>query len=138
MNADDFNRAQSNYDNQLPPEPAAEPTEAHFDEAFDQLVNDDELIEQYIEECAPNITAIFQLYHHNGFPRMNRSEKDDELRDSYDTIFTHFLDGYRDWLGSRLAETAEAIMDQEIHDAKEDAAAELAYEIHRNSLNGGW
>lgn len=50
-----------------------------------------------------------------------------------------FLEGYREWLGSRLADRAEAIRLKDIQRAKDEAAEDIAENRYEDAhLNGGW
>jgi hypothetical protein len=122
MNAQDgFNRAQFNHDNQLPPEDSPEPSEAHIEEAFAQLVQDSDLLNTFMLETDVTITGVYQLFHANGWPTASWSERNDELRDSYALTFEIFFDHYRSWLGDRLTAKADEVMRAQIEEARIEA-----------------
>ena len=136
MNAvTNFARAQANYDAMLPPEDGLEPSEAHAEEAFAQLVQDSELLAEFIENERPDYTTVFQLFHAHGLPLMNKTARDDKLREKYDTTMQHFFDHYRDWLGDRLTAKADEVMQAQIAESRAEAA-EYAAESRRESR--GW
>lgn len=118
---DAFNRAQANHDNSLPPEDGPEPSEAHIEEAFSNLVAKTPLLLDYIDAMGQDNTTVFQLYHQYGLPRMDGSERDNTLLDSYEVILCNYLDGYREWLGPRLTEEADRVMQEAIRQGKEEA-----------------
>lgn len=129
-----FQAAQSAYDNRSLPE-LPEPTEEDLDIAFDELVQDTSLLLDYIDAEGPDTITAFQLFHRDGLPCMDFSEKDDNLRDSYLSTLTAFFDGYRAWLGDRLTARADQVMQKRIQDAKDEAAEAAADD---RFLNGGW
>jgi hypothetical protein len=97
----------------------------------------------FLDDRAPDTTTVFQLYHQYGLPSMDCSEKDDNLRDSYENTLTSFLDEYRAWLESphgvlgstRLKDRADVVMQREMEQAREDAESEAEDD---RFLNGGW
>lgn len=105
-----------------PDDDGPEPSEAHFDEAFGDLVQDDDLLNKFMLETDVTIATVYQLFHRHGFPDKDCSERDDNLIDSYNVTFTIFFDHYRDWLGSRLTVKAQQVMDAEIEQSRIDAA----------------
>lgn len=133
-------QAQERYDNRLPPEDGPEPTDEQIDTAFDRLVQDDAALADFLDEVAPDTTSLFKLYHRDGLPMGNKTERDDNLYDSYTTLFDTFLRDYRDWLAikdgageCRLMTAAYAVMLEEAEEARkeaEDAAADAAYWEH--------
>jgi hypothetical protein len=108
-----FSQEQERYDNQLPPDELPEPSEDHFEEAFNRLMQDDELLFDYIDAEGPDTTTIFKLIHQHGLPANHASESDDELRDQLQTTADDFIEGYRKWLGTRLADLADEVMREE-------------------------
>lgn len=130
-----FDRLQERYDNQLPVE-ATEPSEEHFNKAFDQLMQDDELLIEYIDEEGPDTTTIFQIIHRmGGLPlNFNGNERFEVMHDQLTGTAEAFIEGYREWLGDRLAERAEQVRLQAIDEARLEAEEARA----DNSLNGGW
>lgn len=130
-------QAQERHDNQLPPEDGPEPTDVQIDTAFGRLVHDDAVLADYLDDWAPDTTSVFQLYQRAGLPAGNGTERDDDLYESYTTLFDTFLRNYRDWLArkddageSRLMTAADAVMLEEAEEARqeaEDAAADDAY-----------
>jgi hypothetical protein len=131
-----FAQAQARYDAMLPPEPGPEPSEDHFDTAFDMLVEDRDLMAQFMDEAGPDTVTVFQLYHRAGLPRHDMSERDDDLIESYEVTFRAFFDHYRDWLGLRLADTAQDVMQREIDEAREEAEEYAAAD--RLEAMGDW
>lgn len=100
-----------------------EPSEEHFDEAFAELVQDSQLLADFVEAAQPDYTTAFQLFHrHGGLPSSNGTERDDALIDSWQITMTNFFDHYRSWLGTRLDDRADALMRAEIQAAKDEAA----------------
>ena len=126
-----FAQAQARYDAMLPPEPGPEPSEDHFDTAFDMLVKDCDLMAQFMDEAGPDTVTVFQLFHDRGLPFRDKTQRDDELIEAYETTLNAFLEHYREWLGPRLADTAEDVMQSEIEQAREEAA-EYAAELRRD------
>lgn len=112
-----------------------EPSEAHVEEAFAQLVQDSELLAEFIENEQPDYTTVFQLFHAHGLPSMNKTARDDKLRDKYDTTMKHFFEHYNDWLGDRLTAKADEVMQAQIAEARAEAA-EYAAESRRDAR--GW
>lgn len=132
-----FDQLQDRFDHALPPDDGPEPTEAHFNEAFDQLMQDDERLIDYINDVGPDTTTIFQLIHkYGGLPlNFNVSERLDVLHEELTNTADAFIDGYRNWLGSVLADRAEQVMRDEIDAARSDAEEKRADDLF---LNGGW
>jgi hypothetical protein len=129
-------QAQARYDAMLPPEPGPEPSEDHFDTAFDMLVEDRDLMAQFMDEAGPDTVTVFQLFHRAGLPRHDMSERDDDLVESYEVTFRAFFDHYREWLGSRLADSAQDVMQSEIDEAREEAEEYAAAD--RLEAMGDW
>lgn len=131
-----FAQAQARYDAMLPPEPGPEPSEDHFDTAFDMLVEDRDLMAQFMDEAGPDTVTVFQLYHRAGLPFRDKTQRDDDLIESYEVTFRAFFDHYREWLGSRLADTADDVMQREIDEAREEAEESAA--MSRLEAMEGW
>ena len=116
-----------NYDTwktSAPDDDATEPSPAHYDEALSELVQDSQLLADFIDVEQPDYTTPFQLFHkYGGLPSMDGSERDDNLRNSWQVTMDNFFDHYRDWLGVRLTNKADTIMRAEIQASKDDAAA---------------
>jgi hypothetical protein len=108
-----FDQLQERYDNQLPPDELPEPSEGQFEEAFNRLMQDDELLFDYIDAEGPDTTTIFKLIHQHGLPANHASESDGELLDQLQTTADDFIEGYRKWLGTRLADLADEVMREE-------------------------
>lgn len=135
-----FQQAQERHDNSLPPDGGPEPTEEQIDTAFGRLMHDNATLADYLDDWAPDTTSVFQLYQRAGLPLGNKTERDDELYESYTTLFDMFLRNYRDWLeckdaqgNSRLMAMADTIMEDEAREAREeaeDAAGEGVYWAH--------
>lgn len=102
-----------------------EPSAAHIEEAFDLLVADSDLLADFISDEQPDYTTPFQLYHKYGGLPFNNSERDDNLRESWQITMDGFFEHYRDWLGDRLTNKAYEVMQAEIQ-ASRDEAAEAA------------
>lgn len=121
-----FSEAQSRHDNSLPPEDGPEPTEAMEDEAFDELVANSTLLSEYIElVCPVSILHVIQAYNEaGGLPRRNKTPDDDQAFERLTDGFDDFLRGYRQWLGQRLVDQADIVMQRHIENAKEDAESD--------------
>ena len=98
------------------PEPV-EPTPEDFDEAFERCVDDAELLSEYIFDSSAahpdgDPVSLLQMMW-AGLPRPNdRSVSADARRDKYEARMHVFFDGYRDWLGTRLASMAQKVADE--------------------------
>jgi hypothetical protein len=114
-----------------------EPSESHFDEAFAELVQDDDLLNAFMLETDVTIAAVYQLFHrHGGLPSSNGTERDDAMIESWQITMDNFFDHYRQWLGERLTVKAQQVMDAEIQAAK-DEAAEARHEDREYERNFG-
>ncbi|HXE07092.1 MAG TPA: hypothetical protein VN612_04295 [Acidobacteriaceae bacterium] len=133
-----FDQAQERWDNMLPPDDfGQEPTEAQIEEAFSELVQDDERLNDFMLTSDVTICTVYQLYHAHGLPRCDGSERDDDLRDRYANEFTAFFDHYRAWLGDRLTDKADKIMQADMRAAREDAE-EYAAECRAEAEEYPW
>ena len=114
-----------------------EPSEDQVEEAFTALVQDDERLNDFMLTSDVTICKVYQLYHAHGLPRCDGSERDDELRDCYAGAFGEFFDHYRAWLGDRLTDKADKIMQADMRAAREDAE-EYAAECRREAEEYPW
>jgi hypothetical protein len=126
-------QAQERHDNALPPEDGPEPTDEQIETAFGRLVHNDAVLADFLDDWAPDTTSVFQLYQRAGLPLGNNTERDDDLYESYTTLFDIFLRNYREWLAckdkageSRLMTEADAVMLEEAEQARQEAEDQAA------------
>lgn len=95
MNA--FERAQSNWDNALPPDDSFR--EAATERALEEMVAMPDCFDQWLSGhvCPLSVAALLSLILDRGMPRMNGSERDDELRDRLDSAMKSVHDDFMDW-----------------------------------------
>lgn len=110
----------------LPPDDGPEPSLNNISDALDKLVADTDRLREFCVEDGPDFTTVFQLYHARGLPRMDKSKRDDELRDLYSAAFDAVLVAYRDSLGDKLDEAARVEMEAEAERSRQDAAEAYA------------
>jgi hypothetical protein len=126
-------QAQENYDNRQPPEDGPEPTDEQIETAFGRLVHNNAVLADFLDDWAPDTTSVFQLYQRAGLPLGNKTERDDDLYESYTTLCDTFLRNYREWLSrkdeageSRLMTEADAVMLEEAEQARQEAEDQAA------------
>ena len=108
-----------------PADNGPEPDESHYDTAFDQLMADGERFADFLaEQDTRTLVAVFQMFHADGLPAMDKSLRSDRLSDAYDAAFGGVIAAYRADLerSGKLREQAYAVMDAEAEEARRDAA----------------
>lgn len=116
--------AQSHWDD-MTPEDDREPTLSEVQEALDALVEDSELLDQFITQERPSgHVTIIQLMHGRGLPWRDSTPRDDDLRDRYADALDSLMAEYRDWLAAsgKLQTKADEVMRTAVAQAREDLA----------------